>query len=265
MRTQGKATVSGVWEWASEKANCCKGCSHGCLYCYAREIYARQGWRAAADWTREEIRLDVIGRAVRPAKGTTMFPTTHDITPTNARACLEYLGKLLGSGRRVLIVSKPHREIVQMILDRFGLFRPQVLFRFTIGALSDTILGFWEPGAPRLSERVHCLRVACDAGWETSVSAEPLLEADRAAELVERLEPYVTDSIWIGKANDLRRRAGWILPKDHPEILRVLAGQTEAMVRDIYAQLQANPIVRWKESYKKVLGLDVAAERGADR
>ena len=29
---------SGVAEWAEHKVNCCRGCSHACLYCYARTM-----------------------------------------------------------------------------------------------------------------------------------------------------------------------------------------------------------------------------------
>jgi len=264
MTARNTPAISGTKEWAARSVNCCTGCSHGCLYCYARARAARFGLRAAADWTREDIRPAAVAKGYRFAEGTTMFPTTHDITPTNLAACLTVLGKLLGSGRRVLIVSKPHRRCIGRICAELALFRQQVLLRFTIGAVSDRLLRFWEPGAPPFAERLECLRTAREAGFATSVSAEPLLEAGRAAELVERVGPHVTHSIWIGKANRLRERAAWALPADHPEVLAVEAGQTDAAVRGVAAQLRDDPLIRWKESYKQVLGLALATEPGLD-
>ena len=34
-----------------------------------------------------------------------------------------------------------------------------------------------------------------------------------------------------------------------------MAGQTKQRVREIYAELKGNPKIRWKDSYKQVLGL----------
>ena len=262
--------ASGTREWSSHSANCCTGCSHGCRYCYARELLLRWGFiERAEDWTREQVRQEVLARRVRPAGGVTMFPTTHDITPANLGPCLEYLGKLLAAGRRVLIVSKPHVEVIRSIIEQHGRFAGRVLFRFTIGAVSPAVLRFWEPGAPDLAERLDCLRLAFSRGWETSVSAEPLLEAERVEELVELVAPFVSDTIWIGKANDVRRRSAWSfrgMPQGdyEPELRHVEYGQTDEAVRRIYDQLRDHPLIRWKESYKRALGLPLADRPGMD-
>ena len=42
-------------------------------------------------------------------------------------------------------------------------------------------------------------------GYQTSVSAEPLLDKDVEL-LIKTLSPYVTDTIWIGKAEHFIKR-----------------------------------------------------------
>src|ERR1039457_4031334 len=88
-----------------------------------------------------------------------------------------------------------------------SMYHEAILFRFSIGAMDDSILGYWEPGAPTFSERLSCLQYAHAQGYATSVSCEPLLDAPGAIALFDALEPYVTNSIWIGKMNEMLRRA----------------------------------------------------------
>lgn len=57
-----------------------------------------------------------------------------------------------------------------------------------------------------------------------------------------------------------------VIPGTDPaEIARIAAGQTDESVRRIHAALKDEPKVRWKESYKKVLGLKLAEKAGEDR
>jgi hypothetical protein len=192
-----------------------------------------------------------------------MFPTTHDITPEHLDSCLAVIENILRAGNDILIVSKPHLDCIKAICGRFSMYREAILFRFSIGAMDDTILGYWEPGAPTFDERLSCLRYAHAEGYATSVSCEPLLDAPKVVALFNALRPYVTDSIWIGKMNEARRRAA---PGTDPRaIARIEAGQTPEAIRIIYDLLKYDPLVRWKESYKAVLGLDLATEAGLDK
>ena len=68
--------------------------------------------------------------------------------------------------------------------------------------------------------------------------------------------------IKIGKANRLRSRC--VPGTSEEEIARIEAGQTDERVREIYEELKDQPKVRWKESYKRVLGLEEAASAGLD-
>ena len=47
---------NGTREWAVKTVNCCTGCSHDCVYCYAKEMSHRFGQVADGQWASERIR-----------------------------------------------------------------------------------------------------------------------------------------------------------------------------------------------------------------
>jgi DNA repair photolyase len=257
--------ISGTKEWSVESVNCVLGCPHRCRYCYAAARAVKFGQcpnREAWGTSYHRLRPEEVRRRRKPVDGRVMFPTTHDITPEFLNPCMEVIENLLRAGDDLLIVSKPHLDCIQAICGRFAMYREAILFRFSIGAVDDAILGYWEPGAPPFAERLRCLQHAHGAGYSTSVSAEPLLDAGNARPLFDALEPYVTDTIWIGKMNAARRRAA---PGTDPAaISRIEAGQTDEAVRRVYEQLKDEPKVRWKESCKAALGLELASCAGLD-
>jgi len=259
------ARISGTREWSVESDNVVLGCTHKCRYCYARaNAVRRRQIGSYEEWgeSYNRVRPAQLRRRRKPVNGRVMFPTTHDITPEHLAPCLEVIRKHLRAGNELLIVSKPHLECVQAICLEARMFHELILFRFTVGAMEESILAYWEPGAPTFEERLACLRYAHRQGYATSVSCEPLLDADNAVNLFRTVEPYVSDTIWIGKMNQLRSRC--IPGTSETELRRIEAGQTDEAVQRIYAALRDEPKVRWKESYKKVLGLDLAEVAGMD-
>lgn len=252
---------TGTKEWASSSVNIQTGCSHGCLYCYAAAQAVRFKRRAPGDWLREEREDFLSTRRLGKRRGRIMFPTAHDITEANLEACYGVLLKMLDAGNDVLIVSKPSRVVISLLtaalpIERFG---AQVTFRFTIGSKSDEILSYWEPHAPRCSDRMDALRLAHRRGWATSVSIEPMLDStvDRVADLVESVAPSVTDSIWIGMMNSAEARVKMNGHADREGMPMALAAliRSPEQIRELHARLAGHPLVRWKDSIKQMLGL----------
>lgn len=255
-----KKRISGTLEWAKYSVNCFKGCEHDCLYCYARtSALQRKLIRNKEEWKKP---VYMAPKSVPSHKNdTTMFPTQHDITPATLDMSLKYILELLKAKNNLLIVSKPHLECIRAICDATKSFKQQILFRFTIGAKDDAILKFWEPGAPCFQERLESLKYAFEEGFETSVSCEPMLDAANIIDLVETLQPFITDCIWIGKMNKIDRRVGI-----RNEMVKAIEeGQTDANIKAIYTQLKNNPLIKWKESIKEVVGLELAEKAGEDR
>jgi hypothetical protein len=51
---------------------------------------------------------------------------------------------------------------------------------------------------------------------------------------------------------------------DEAAIREIEAGQTKGSVRSVYEELKSEPKIRWKESYKAVLGLKMPEQAGLD-
>ena len=134
-----------------------------------------------------------------------MVPSSHDITPAHLSECLTFLKNILSPGNEVLIVSKPHLDCVKAICNELCGFKDKILFRFTIGSSDSNTLKFWEPNAPDFAERLESLKYAFSEGYQTSVSSEPMLD-DNIGDVIDQVSPFVTDTIWLGKANHLRSR-----------------------------------------------------------
>jgi len=257
-------TKTGTREWASSNVNCCTGCAHGCLYCYARDMALRfRRISHGREWTRERIDRKAVAKRYGRRRGVVMFPSAHDITPGNLAACRAVLGKLLAAGNRVIAVTKGHAAAVASLCRALRGYERRLLWRFSLTGVDRSLLHFWEPGAPEFAERVEAMTIAREAGFSISVAAEPLLERPAVLELVavawslvregplrtwladgswrmneEGLPPEPVDhqlaeqagTIWIGAARQLRKRTAWRLPGDHPRIAELLAGQTPAAI-----------------------------------
>lgn len=165
-----------------------------------------------------------------------MFPSSHDISSANVDTAIECLTELLKRDNRVLIVTKAQASAVNSIIRAMGSpalspYKDKVFFRVTMGTADEVLLRKFEPGAPDFHERFMALRSLFMAGFQTSVSAEPLLGGiDTFNDLYLRVKRYVTDTIWVGVMNMPRQRirmntAGtfdeslidWIIKRQSPE------------------------------------------------
>ncbi|MGA2257230.1 MAG: radical SAM protein [Thermoguttaceae bacterium] len=251
---------TGTREWAEKNINIMTGCEHACRYCYAAEMALKRFHRIAAldEWANPQLRLKEVAKKRRKVKGRIMFPTTHDITPQFLDACVTVLKKLLAAGNDVLIVTKPHLECVERLCRDLAAYKEKIVFRFTIGAMDDDLLRFWEPGAPSFAERLAALKHAHAEGFRTSVSAEPMLDVPHAVELYETLVPFITDTVWFGKMNDVRRRVDANTEQEKAAVKRIEDNQTDERIIALYERLKDKPKIEWKDSFKKIVGLAAA-------
>jgi len=263
-----KSKISGTREWAEVSANISTGCSHDCLYCYARfNAIKRYKIVEPGLWRQETVNSKSMTKKWGKINGRIMFPTTHDITPAILPDATTALENMLRAGNDILIVSKPHLNCIWHLCKKLSNpvdYRKQITFRFTIGACDDDILNYWEPYAPGFTERLASLACADACGFRTSVSCEPLLDPENVIELISTLTKYVNDSIWIGKLNHIDKRVMIETEEDKERVEALKAWQTDEKVKEIYEFFKTNPLIKWKESYKEIVGLELATEAGLD-
>jgi DNA repair photolyase len=128
-------------------------------------------------------------------------------------------------------------------------------------------LKFWEPNAPNYEERKLSLIHAFNNGFNTSISCEPMLD-NHIEELVDELSPYVTDSIWLGKMNFLLRRLKMNGINDNSTLAKaheLIESQSDSNIIKLYHRLSSNRKIKWKESIKKVVNIEITTIKGLDK
>ena len=265
---EGAKKASGTKEWAACNVNIQQGCEHGCLYCYAHGNAGRFKQASAKSWTTPSRNLAAITRAYKKKhEKPVMFPSTHDITEANLADCLVVLKKLLGAGNQVLIVSKPHLNCVKTLCRELETYKDQILFRFTIGSADDAVLTFWEPHAPPYRERINSLKWAFKQGYKTSVSCEPMLDGD-IQRVIDDARPFVTDAIWLGRVRMLGNHLALNASDNRQakEKARALMElQNDLWVMGLYVKHKDDPLIKYKDSIKEVVGLERPEEAGLDK
>lgn len=257
--------AQGTKEWASTTLNIQTGCKNDCKYCYAKCMALRFG-RATPELWGTKVVPHKSAANCRKRKGTIMFPSTHDIMPDNIDACLATIKNLLGAGNSLLIVSKPRLGCIKQLCKELESYKAQILFRFTMGSADDTVLKYWEPGAPGFAERILALAYAYGQGYSTSVSMEPMLDVNPGA-VIDKVKPFVTDKVWLGKINRLRQTLAVNCPGDQDARKcadALIASQNDAYINQLYATYKSDPQIAWKDSIKKVVGIDRPTVAGLD-
>lgn len=258
--------VFGTTEWAKYNENCINGCAHDCKYCYSKSIAIHYKRKTRNNWQDEVLKHDKLTNKYRKRSGRFMFPTTHDITPKYLNECIYFLGNILKPGNEVLVVSKPHLECITAICNQLNNYKQNILFRFTIGSSDSAVLKFWEPNAPDFEERLAALKYAFDMGFNTSISCEPMLDGN-IDELVTKVSSYVTDSIWLGKMNYPETRIAINGANDSVTLAamkQLISMHSDDWIRSLYSRHKDNPQIKWKESIKKIIGLEISKEKGLD-
>jgi len=110
------------------------------------------------------------------------------------------------------------------------------------------------------------VRLAFSKGFRTSISCEPMLDGDIHA-VVDAVRPFVSDTIWLGKAARLRQRTAANCPGD--ATVRERANELTHLQRDetimaLYYRYREDEMIRWKDSIKEVAGIQRPINRGLD-
>ena len=234
------------WTDPACNVNIQTGCANDCRYCYAKTLAYKREQKELGSWADQEIRPQDVDKHRHLYHGLVGFPSTHDIRPENLGDYLHVLGKLLRAGNEVLIVSKPRPECIRRICEASSFFKDKILFRFTIGAMDNALLEFWEPNAPTYEERKDALKFAYDQSFRTSVSIEPMLDAGNVVAMVNDLAPLVSEDIWIGKMNHTNEFGKGADEELREHLAQVEAGQTDERLTALHKAFEGRDNVKWK-------------------
>ena len=113
------------------------------------------------------------------------------------------------------------------------------------------MLAFWEPGAPSYEERRACLEYAYSQGFKTSVSMEPIVNIADIDAIIQDVDHFVTNDIWLGAMNYLNDMRKWADGELKAKIDMIETEQRVEVLAGIYLKYKHNPKIKWKSKTLK--------------
>ncbi len=190
-------------EYSPLAMNIYKGCSHGCVYCYApaatykpREVFHSNPQPRNNFF--QELGKDLI-KFRGDKRPILLCFTTDPYQPIEETAKLTHysLKKLIENGNTVKILTKGGMRAVR----DFDIMKTgDCHFGTTLTFLDEARSLEWEPGASVPSDRIKSLCLAKEAGIKTWVSLEPVLDPEQVYKIVDETHEFV-DLYKVGKLN----------------------------------------------------------------
>jgi len=200
-------------EYADLACDIYNGCTHGCIYCYAK-YYTQDVFYKTAKPQRNFIdRLNKDVKLLDPDSPEIMLSFHGDVyQPAEeelklTRAALEILRD---ANLAFTVLTKAGTRAVRDfdILKGYDKARFGTTLIFTEQADAD----YWEPEAASIKDRISAIKKAHFLGISTWVSIEPVIDPVQAIQLVRRLHPFV-DHWKVGKINyhkEIENAVDWI-------------------------------------------------------
>jgi len=190
-------------EYAPLAANLYKGCSHGCLYCYAPPATRT----SRADFLQAHPRQDILARLERDA--TKLHGDPREILLSFTTDPYQPLDATLHLTRQALEILARHQLAVTVLTKGpsrawqdfdFLARNPRNRFGVSLTFANDEDSRLWEPMADLPGDRIRMLEWAKKERLTTWVSLEPVIEPEQTLDLIRRSWPWV-DTYAVGKLN----------------------------------------------------------------
>jgi len=209
--------------------NCYTGCSHGCVYCYARFMQRfhphDEPWGKFVDVKINAT--EVLARQLRRARPGAVFTCSAcdgwQSVERHYKLTRKCCRMLLEAGFRLNVLTKSELVLRDLDVLRGG----DVCLGVTITTPDEAQARLWEPRASSVAARWDILRRAKQAGLETSVMFGPLLPGisdtpDALTQLLKTAAEIGVDRVWTDAIN-LRPRV-WpsvrqFLARNRPDLL----------------------------------------------
>jgi DNA repair photolyase len=228
----GKSGITGM-DYA---VNPYLGCSHSCVYCYARFMrrmgHPGEEWGSFVDAKVNAVEKIRVEAAKKPRGRVLLSSVTDAYQPLErkymlTRGCLEVL---LEYGYSIDILTK--NDLVLRDLDLIKRF-DEVEVGFTITSFDDGVRRVFEPNASSIQNRLEALKKLSDEGIPTYVFLGPMLPylsedlGGLLNLLTDRVNRLIMDRLNIkcGNMLDIRR----VLESYYPELQRMFE---ESLITD---------------------------------
>jgi DNA repair photolyase len=229
--------------------NAYRGCSHACVFCFARPTHEYLGLNAGEDFERRiVVKVNAVER-LRAELAPGHWGGEHIAMGTNTDPYQRCEGKYrltrgivqeLSAARNPFsILTKSTLILSDLELLADAARRTEVRANFSIGTLDEDVWRETEPGTPHPMRRVEAVARLNDAGLECGVLVAPVLPglSDRAEQLeavvkacVEAGARSVTPILLHLRPGVREHYMGW-LADAHPD----LVGEHERRYRRSYA------------------------------
>jgi DNA repair photolyase len=190
-------------EYAALAANLYRGCSHGCLYCYAPACLHLPAVKFHDDVTARIGVLEQLKKEVSRYRGNPdpilLCFTCDPYQPIEGKQKLTRAAIELFAANDVKfsILTKGGTLAVR---DFDVMTDSRCEFGTTLLFIEEKSRVEWEPGASSIEDRIQSIREAHERGIHTYVSLEPVIDPKQALVLIEEIHPIV--DFWkVGKLN----------------------------------------------------------------
>ena len=192
-------------EYGDYAINIYTGCTHGCTYCYARDMAKRfgtvDGWKnvkpreGIVEAVKEQLAgMKGAGKLIHLCFTCDPYPADVDTTPTR-----QIIRAIKGSGNHVQILTKGGTRAIR----DFDLLDENDWFGVTITGADENA----EPNADSAANNFIELVMAHHKGIKTWVSFEPVIAPETVLKWIE--QTYFADKIKIGKLNHRKSDVDW--------------------------------------------------------
>ena len=193
-------------EYADLAANLYRGCSHGCVYCYApsatfkqRDIFHSGDFISPRNDILNNLKKDAINYDDCPHNVLFSF-TTDPYQPIERNLCVTRKAvEILNDHDIGVTILTKGGELARRDFDVLKLEKRNK-FGVTLTCVNPTESIFWETGAALPEDRIGSLMDAYTQGIYTYISFEPVINPEAVYELIEMTHKFV-DFYKVGKLN----------------------------------------------------------------